>query len=108
MGRDLAQPVVERMEPSGADREDPLAVLEHPLDPEKGLAHQREPAALEERRRHHHVHEAALVLEGDDVALRFLPEGAVTWDERESDAARALREAGAALPLEPTSPRENG
>jgi PPOX class probable F420-dependent enzyme len=44
-------------------------------------------------------------LGSDDVALRFVPEAAVTWDERESDAARVLRETGAALPLEPTSPR---
>jgi PPOX class probable F420-dependent enzyme len=44
-------------------------------------------------------------LGSDDVALRFLPEASVTWDERGSDAAAALRAAGAALPLEPTSPR---
>jgi PPOX class probable F420-dependent enzyme len=50
----------------------------------------------------------ARFLEGDDVALLFLPGAAITWDERESDAARALREPGAALPLEQTSPRENG
>ncbi len=49
--------------------------------------------------------DAVRFLEGDDVALRFLPDAAVTWDERESDAARALREAGVALPLEQTSPR---
>jgi hypothetical protein len=41
----------------------------------------------------------------DDVALRFIPEAAVTWDERPSSAARALREADAALPLEPTTSR---
>ena len=41
----------------------------------------------------------------DDVALRFHPEIAVTWDERGSDAARALRESGHALPIEPTTPR---
>ena len=49
--------------------------------------------------------EVAAFLGGDDVALRFLPEAAVTWDERGSDAARVLREAGAALALEPTAPR---
>jgi PPOX class probable F420-dependent enzyme len=41
----------------------------------------------------------------DDVALRFIPQAAVTWDERPSAAARALRESGEALPLEPTTPR---
>jgi PPOX class probable F420-dependent enzyme len=40
----------------------------------------------------------------DDVALRFVPERAVTWDERPSAAARALRESGGALPLEPSTP----
>src|SRR3990172_4086799 len=70
MGRYLPQPVAERVEPSGADRDDPLAVLERAFDPEKGLAHQREPAALEERRGHHHVDEPALVLEvQEDEAL---------------------------------------
>ena len=44
-------------------------------------------------------------LSSDDVALRFIPEAAVTWDERRSAAARALRAAAAALPLEPTMPR---
>ena len=44
-------------------------------------------------------------LGSDDVALRFVPEVAVTWDERGNAAARALRDAGLALPLEPTSPR---
>jgi PPOX class probable F420-dependent enzyme len=44
-------------------------------------------------------------LAGDDVALRFLPEAAVTWDERGSEASRRLREAGEALPLESTAPR---
>jgi PPOX class probable F420-dependent enzyme len=44
-------------------------------------------------------------LASDDVALRFLPNAAVTWDERPSPAARALRESAAALPLEPTTPR---
>lgn len=41
----------------------------------------------------------------DDVALRFIPEAAVTWDERPSAAAQALRAAQAALPLAPTTPR---
>jgi len=41
----------------------------------------------------------------DDVALRFVPETATTWDERPSAAARVLRESGDALPLEPTTPR---
>jgi PPOX class probable F420-dependent enzyme len=45
------------------------------------------------------------LLASDDVALRFVPEAAVTWDERPSAAARALRTANAALPLEPTTPR---
>jgi PPOX class probable F420-dependent enzyme len=44
-------------------------------------------------------------LSSDDVALRFVPEAAVTWDERPSAAAQALRETGTALPLEPTTPR---
>jgi PPOX class probable F420-dependent enzyme len=44
-------------------------------------------------------------LSSDDVALRFIPGAAVTWDERPSAAARALRAAEAALPLEPTTPR---
>ena len=45
-------------------------------------------------------------LASDDVALRLVPESAFTWDERSSPATAALREAGAALPLEPTSPRD--
>jgi PPOX class probable F420-dependent enzyme len=44
-------------------------------------------------------------LAGDDVALRFVPEHAVTWDERGSEAAAALRASGGWLPLEPTTPR---
>jgi PPOX class probable F420-dependent enzyme len=44
-------------------------------------------------------------LGSDDVALRFGPESAFTWDERASAAALALRESGEALPLEPTAPR---
>jgi PPOX class probable F420-dependent enzyme len=43
-------------------------------------------------------------LSSDDVALRFVPKTAVTWDERPSAAARALRESGGALPLERTMP----
>jgi len=48
---------------------------------------------------------AAAFLASDDVALRFAPEAAVTWDERGSDATHALRAVGGALPLEPTSAR---
>ena len=48
---------------------------------------------------------AAEFLASDDVALRFVPEAAVTWDERGSGAARVLRAGAAAYPLEPTSPR---
>ena len=44
-------------------------------------------------------------LDSDDVALRFQPRSAITWDERESSASRALRDAGGALPLVPTEPR---
>ena len=44
-------------------------------------------------------------LGSDDVALRFHSDRAVTWDERTSAAAHALRATGAALPLEPTTPR---
>ena len=47
----------------------------------------------------------AAFLSSDDAALRFHPDVAFTWDERASDAARALRESGAALPLLPTEPR---
>jgi len=46
-------------------------------------------------------------LASDDVALMLSPEWAFTWDERGSAAAAALRETGAALPLEPTSPRQS-
>jgi PPOX class probable F420-dependent enzyme len=42
-------------------------------------------------------------LGSDDVAIRFRPERAFTWDERPSEAARVLAESGAAHPLEPTS-----
>jgi PPOX class probable F420-dependent enzyme len=41
----------------------------------------------------------------DDVALRFIPGAAVTWDERPSLAARASRAAEVALPLQSTTPR---
>jgi len=44
-------------------------------------------------------------LASDDVALRFRPESALTWDERRSPASRALRDVGGALPLVPTDPR---
>jgi PPOX class probable F420-dependent enzyme len=43
-------------------------------------------------------------LASDDVALRLRPEEAFTWDERPSEAARVLREAGGALPLLTTEP----
>ncbi len=41
----------------------------------------------------------------DEVALRFRPDLAITWDERQSPAAQALRRSGDALPLETTAPR---
>ena len=41
----------------------------------------------------------------DDVALVLRPDAAWTWDERRNPATEALRGAGAALPLVPTSPR---
>jgi PPOX class probable F420-dependent enzyme len=44
-------------------------------------------------------------LDSDDVAIRFRPRTALTWDERSSAAARQLRESGGALPLVPTDPR---
>jgi PPOX class probable F420-dependent enzyme len=47
---------------------------------------------------------AGSFLASDDIAVRLLPGSAVTWDERASLAARELRLAGAALPLEPTAP----
>ena len=49
--------------------------------------------------------EAQAFLDSDDVALSFRPAAATTWDERSSSGNAALRAAGAALPLEPTSPR---
>ena len=50
--------------------------------------------------------EVRAFLGSDDVALRFHPEQAMTWDEREGEAARALRGTGDALPLSPTAPLE--
>jgi len=47
----------------------------------------------------------ATLLASDDVALRFVPESARTWDERGSEANAALRASGGALPLVPTEPR---
>jgi PPOX class probable F420-dependent enzyme len=44
-------------------------------------------------------------LGSDDIAVRLIPEAAFTWDERASPAARELRDAGAGLALEPTTPR---
>jgi len=41
----------------------------------------------------------------DDVALVLTPESAWTWDERLNPATEALRLAGGALPLEPTTSR---
>jgi PPOX class probable F420-dependent enzyme len=49
--------------------------------------------------------EVQMFLGGDDVVLRFRPESAVTWDERENPAARVLRSTGEVLPLEPTTSR---
>jgi Pyridoxamine 5'-phosphate oxidase len=48
---------------------------------------------------------ATAFLSSDDVALRFRPSAALTWDERASAAARALRSLHGALPLVPTEPR---
>jgi PPOX class probable F420-dependent enzyme len=44
-------------------------------------------------------------LESDDVAIRFTPAAALTWDERGSQGSDALRASGGALPLVPTDPR---
>ena len=49
--------------------------------------------------------EVEAFLGSDDVAFRLLPDVAITWDERASDAAAVLRDSAAAFPLEPTSPR---
>lgn len=46
---------------------------------------------------------AGQFLASDDLAVRLLPDAAFTWDERASPAARELRDAGAALALEPTT-----
>jgi len=46
-------------------------------------------------------------LSSDDVALRFRPELAFTWDERESAASEALRATRGAMPLVPTDPRRS-
>ena len=48
---------------------------------------------------------ARAFLDSDDVALRFRPRSALTWDERGSLANKALRAAGRALPLLTTEPR---
>ena len=47
----------------------------------------------------------AAYLESDDVALRLTPTASVTWDERESEASRVVRERGWALSLLTTEPR---
>lgn len=44
----------------------------------------------------------------DDVAIVLRPVRAVTWDERASPAAAALRVSGGALPLETTAPGRSG
>ena len=44
-------------------------------------------------------------LESDDVALRFTPSSAVTWDHRWSEGSRILRARGWARPLVTTEPR---
>jgi len=49
--------------------------------------------------------EVGSFLGSDDVALRFRPDSALVWDERESLAAQVLNSSGEALPLEPTGPR---
>lgn len=41
----------------------------------------------------------------DDVAIVLRPVWALTWDERASPAAEALRAVGGAVPLTPTAPR---
>jgi PPOX class probable F420-dependent enzyme len=50
---------------------------------------------------------ARAFLAGDDTALVFRSESAVTWDERANPASSALRAAGGALPLVPTQPRSD-
>jgi PPOX class probable F420-dependent enzyme len=49
--------------------------------------------------------EVRAFLDSDDVALRFRPDNAIVWDQRESLAAQVLNASGEALPLEPTGPR---
>jgi hypothetical protein len=44
-------------------------------------------------------------LESDDIALRFRPVSAFTWDHRASEGSRILRRHGWALPLVTTAPR---
>ena len=44
-------------------------------------------------------------LESDDVALRFTPVSAFTWDHRASEGSRILRSHGWARPLVTTEPR---
>jgi len=49
--------------------------------------------------------EARSFLESDDVAIRFVPDSALTWDERGSQASEALRATGGAYRLVTTAPR---
>jgi PPOX class probable F420-dependent enzyme len=49
--------------------------------------------------------ETRTFLDSDDVALLLVPEAVVSWDERRNPATLAVRDAGVALPLEPTTPR---
>lgn len=51
------------------------------------------------------IPEVGRFLASDDVALRFRPRSALSWDERGSDADDALSASGGALPLAPTEPR---
>ena len=69
-------------------------------DPLVELVHRRYVTAAGER-----LPAAGPFLASDDIAVRLLPGAAFTWDERASTAAGELRAAGAAFPLEPTSPR---
>jgi PPOX class probable F420-dependent enzyme len=48
-------------------------------------------------------HDVMGFLAADDVALRFVPEHAWTWDQRGTAANRAARALGGAVPLAPTS-----
>ena len=47
----------------------------------------------------------AAFLESDDVAIRFRPQSAFTWDQRETEANIALRATAGALPLVTTDAR---